>query len=82
MKLTQKQINDLREKYQTKRKDYIIKVVHRCMNYVYKICKGNIYYTETCVALPKDKIKRYSQRLDSMGVVYEIVENRFIVLKN
>lgn len=50
--------------------------------YVYKICKGNIYYTETCIALPKDKIKRYSQRLDSMGVAYEIVENRFIILKN
>lgn len=49
--------------------------------YVYKICKGNIYYTETCVALSKDKIKRYSQRLDSMGVAYEIVENRFIILK-
>ncbi len=52
------------------------------MEYVYKINRGNIYYTETCVALPKDKIKRYSKRLDSMGVAYEIIENRFIILKN
>lgn len=39
MKLTQKKIDNLREKYQTKRKDYIIKVVHRCMNYVIKQIK-------------------------------------------
>lgn len=41
MKLTQKKINKLRETYIVKRKDYIIKVVHRCMNCVIKQIKSS-----------------------------------------
>ena len=41
MRLTQKQINKLRETYNVKRKDYIINVVHRCMNCVIKQIKSS-----------------------------------------
>lgn len=36
--------------------------------YVYKIIKGNIHYCDSPISLNKGKIKRYSQRLDIMGV--------------
>lgn len=41
--------------------------------YVYKIIKGNIHYCDSPISLNKGKIKRYSQRLDIMGVKYKIV---------
>ncbi len=39
-------------------------------DYVYRIFKGNIHYGDLPYPLSKDKIKRYTKRLDSMGVKY------------
>lgn len=41
--------------------------------YINKIVKGNIYYGDDKFPLNKDKVKRYTKRLQDMGVSYELI---------
>lgn len=81
-RLTQKQINKLGEKYQIKRKDYIIKVVHRCMNYVIKQIKLSAQNGEDSYAFAdsdfykcynKDKTKYFD--INTSQFTYIVADN-------
>ena len=42
--------------------------------FVVKICKENIYCCDEPYPLNREKVVRYTDRLDSMNVEYEVIE--------
>ena len=42
--------------------------------FVVRVNRGNIYYSDEPFPLNKEKVNRYTDRLDSMNVSYEVID--------